>query len=135
MLSRNCNHFTSYLCEKLTGKPAPTWLNRAAGIGLALPCVVPKEWIEPPDHDTAEGELLNPSDHGEESDIGTDTAASQSPKPSQHERDQWDDELDRISEVAEASSREIVAGTRPASVSDTSGRPLPPSERAPLTAE
>lgn len=41
LLSKNCNHFTQYLCEKLTGTPGPAWLNRAASIGVALPCVVP----------------------------------------------------------------------------------------------
>lgn len=46
----NCNHFTSYLCEKLTGRAAPSWINRAATIGVALPCVVPREWIDAPDH-------------------------------------------------------------------------------------
>src|SRR5690242_21132261 len=59
LLTKNCNHFTSYLCEKLTGRPAPAWVNRAASIGVALPCVVPREWIAPPDYDTADGELLD----------------------------------------------------------------------------
>jgi hypothetical protein len=59
LLTQNCNHFTSYLCEKLTGKPAPNWLNRAATIGVAFPCVVPREWIEPPDFTTTDGELLD----------------------------------------------------------------------------
>ncbi|KAL9123722.1 MAG: hypothetical protein Q9217_006877 [Psora testacea] len=62
LLTNNCNHFTSYLCEKLTSRPAPSWLNRAASIGVALPCVVPREWIEPPDHDTADGELVEEDD-------------------------------------------------------------------------
>lgn len=46
LLTKNCNHFTSYLCEKLTSRSAPSWLNRAASIGVALPCVVPREWSE-----------------------------------------------------------------------------------------
>ncbi|RMY68219.1 hypothetical protein D0863_07283 [Hortaea werneckii] len=58
LLTNNCNHFTNALCERLTGKSAPAWVNRAASIGLALPCMVPKEWIAPPDHETAEGELV-----------------------------------------------------------------------------
>lgn len=58
LLTNNCNHFTSFLCEKLTGRPAPSWLNRAASIGIALPCVVPREWVSPPDHDNADGELV-----------------------------------------------------------------------------
>ncbi|KAK5014787.1 hypothetical protein LTR39_002965 [Cryomyces antarcticus] len=63
ILTNNCNHFTSYLCEQLTSKPTPTWLNRAARIGLAFPCVVPKAWLSPPNYDTADGELI---DEGEE---------------------------------------------------------------------
>lgn len=59
LLSRNCNHFTSHLCKKLTGTPSPGWLNRAAAIGVAVPCVVPREWVEPPEYDTAEGALLD----------------------------------------------------------------------------
>lgn len=47
LLTKNCNHFTSYLCKKLTGDAGPAWLNRAASIGVALPCVVPRDWIEP----------------------------------------------------------------------------------------
>lgn len=65
LLTRNCNHFTSALCEELTGRPAPGWLNRAASIGVAVPCVVPREWINPPDHETAEGELLEDEEEGE----------------------------------------------------------------------
>lgn len=31
-LYRNCNHFANDLCERLTGKPAPEWVNRLAWI-------------------------------------------------------------------------------------------------------
>ncbi|EPQ62107.1 Bgt-1000 [Blumeria graminis f. sp. tritici] len=62
ILTKNCNHFTSYLLEKLTSRPGPSWLNRAANIGVALPCVVPKEWIAPPDFETADGELVEEDD-------------------------------------------------------------------------
>lgn len=65
LLSCNCNHFTSTLCEKLTGRKPPAWLNRAASIGVALPCIVPHEWIAPPDYDTVDGELLEESDEDE----------------------------------------------------------------------
>ncbi|KIH86289.1 hypothetical protein SPBR_08599 [Sporothrix brasiliensis 5110] len=60
LLTKNCNHFTAFLCRKLTGRPGPAWLNRAASIGLALPCLVPREWVEPPEFDSADGELLHP---------------------------------------------------------------------------
>lgn len=58
LLTKNCNHFTAFLCRKLTGRPGPAWLNRAASIGLALPCVVPREWVDPPEFESADGELL-----------------------------------------------------------------------------
>ena len=58
LLSRNCNHFTAYLCYRLVRKSPPSWVNRAANIGLVLPCIVPKEWISSPDCDTVDGELL-----------------------------------------------------------------------------
>lgn len=67
LLTKNCNHFTSYLCKKLTGDPGPGWLNRAASIGLAFPCVVPREWIEPPEYDMVDGELLDDQDADESS--------------------------------------------------------------------
>ena len=59
LLTKNCNHFTAHLCKKLTGTASPGWLNRAAAIGVAFPCIVPREWIEPPDYAAADGELLD----------------------------------------------------------------------------
>ena len=67
LLSRNCNHFTSYLVERLTGRAGPSWLNRAANIGVAFPCVVPREWVEPPPADIADGELVEDEDQVDES--------------------------------------------------------------------
>ena len=29
-MDRNCNHFTNDLCQKLTGKAIPSWVNRLA---------------------------------------------------------------------------------------------------------
>ncbi|KAK5722414.1 hypothetical protein LTR15_005644 [Elasticomyces elasticus] len=70
LLTNNCNHFSSALLLRLTGKTAPRWLNRAAGVGLAVPCMVPKEWVGPAlpsgvQQQTAEGDLLSP-DPGED---------------------------------------------------------------------
>ncbi|KAF3905431.1 hypothetical protein ABW20_dc0101683 [Dactylellina cionopaga] len=78
VLTRNCNHFTSFLCEKLTGKPAPKWINRAASIGVALPCVVPQAWVRPPECE--EEDQLNPEDFEEEDE--------------EEEDSEWDDEYD-----------------------------------------
>ena len=52
--------------QKLTGRAAPKWLNRAAGIGVALPCVVPRDWITPPEYEDVEGELLLDEEESEE---------------------------------------------------------------------
>ena len=133
LLSNNCNHFTSHLCERLTSKSAPRWLNRAASIGVALPCVVPREWIAPPDHDTADGELLEEDDEDERtsmlrqqyhrgssfhgSTVG-DTIASTIGS----EEEEWDSDRDR---------RKGGSGKGKRAVRDTDERVMPASERAP----
>lgn len=135
LLTRNCNHFTAYLCEKLTGRPGPGWLNRAASIGVALPCVVPKEWIAPPDFDTADGELLDEDEH--EHGRSNETSRMLGDTDTSHRRrsldttsrdgdvtddDEWDSEEER---------RQGGSGKGKGPVRDTSGRVVPPSERAP----
>ncbi|KAM3071163.1 hypothetical protein ACMFMG_008757 [Clarireedia jacksonii] len=130
LLSRNCNHFTSYLCESLTGRPAPAWLNRAASIGVALPCMVPKEWITPPDYETADGALVEDeqSDSNERSRMLDDTDTSFQRHSMDDGRpeiiladDEWDSE--------EAMERNKKGKGK--EVRDTSGRIVPLSERAP----
>lgn len=49
LLTRNCNHFTEEFVSRLTKKTVPTWINRAAKLGNMFPCVVPWEWIQPPE--------------------------------------------------------------------------------------
>lgn len=127
LLTKNCNHFTSYLCEKLTSRPAPAWLNRAASIGVALPCVVPRDWIEPPDHDTADGELLEEGEEDETvSMLRQDTRRSHSFNGSTGDVDKddrdWNSDADR---------RSGGNGKGKGPVRDTDGRILPTSERAP----
>jgi hypothetical protein len=130
LLNKNCNHFTQYLCEKLTGRPGPGWLNRAASIGVALPCVVPKEWIAPPDFDSADGELLGEDEHDshERSRMLGDTDTSHQRHSFNDGRvidltdDEWDSEEER---------RQGGSGKGKAPVRDTSGRVVPPAERAP----
>ncbi|KAF1941843.1 DUF862-domain-containing protein [Clathrospora elynae] len=142
LLTKNCNHFTSYLCEKLTSRAAPSWLNRAASIGVALPCVVPREWIAPPDYDTADGELLD--------EDFEDERASMLRHDRQRERERNDADAERgwrdpgysagSGRDGQGSARGPVryeAGShapRLVSVTDTdsSGRVIPPAERAPL---
>jgi hypothetical protein len=131
LLTKNCNHFTAYLCERLTGRPGPGWLNRAASIGVAFPCVVPREWIEPPDFDTADGELLDVDDSMDERSRML-RSSSEGPRLVGHEDQEspsgdgafdWDSEDD---------SRRGGSGEgRANAVRDTAGRNLPASERAP----
>eukprot|EP00891_Asterochloris_glomerata_P001592 jgi/Astpho2/1592/e_gw1.00028.75.1_t len=47
LLERNCNHFSSDLCKRLTGKPAPLWVNRLAGMAVMLHCLLPTAWVPP----------------------------------------------------------------------------------------
>ncbi|QIX02453.1 hypothetical protein AMS68_007970 [Peltaster fructicola] len=111
LLTQNCNHFTSALCQALTSKPAPSWLNRAASIGVALPCMVPKEWVTPPDAETADGELLDAGDNDEVDDSDDDL----------------DDERSGMMSSQRRHERRVAASE------DSSGRPLPVAERAPVT--
>jgi hypothetical protein len=132
LLSKNCNHFTQYLCEKLTGRTGPGWLNRAASIGVALPCVVPKEWIAPPDFETADGELFEDEDHHSNEHSRMLRNADTSHIRHSFEdgaRDDFtdDDEYDR-----EEDRRQGGSGKGKKAVRDTSGREIPPADRAPI---
>ncbi|PVH96400.1 DUF862-domain-containing protein [Periconia macrospinosa] len=139
LLTKNCNHFTSYLCEKLTSRSAPGWLNRAASIGVALPCVVPREWIAPPDH-TADGELLDEDFEDERSSM---LRHDQTRRLREDEAEAWAEE----DEVRGTGSRSGIGEQRTSRVSpkyqvrnhaprlvhkDTCNREIPPAERAPL---
>lgn len=130
LLSNNCNHFTSFLCEKLTSRPAPTWLNRAASIGVALPCVVPREWISPPDHDTADGELLEEDEDDERTSmLRQDYKRSHSFHGSQadsEEEEGWNSDRDR-----RKGGNGKGKGKGKDAVRDTDGRAMPASELAP----
>lgn len=130
LLTRNCNHFTAYLCEKLTGRPGPAWLNRAASIGVALPCVVPKEWIAPPDFETADGELLDEDeDDHEMSRMLRDTDTSH--QRHTFETAQRDGSMTNDNQWDSEERRHGGRGKGKAPVRDTSGRVVPPSEVAP----
>ncbi|KAL2261047.1 hypothetical protein VTK26DRAFT_4767 [Humicola hyalothermophila] len=145
ILTRNCNHFTSYLCERLTGRPGPGWLNRAASIGVALPCVVPKEWIAAPDFETADGELLD----DDEEEYGHDGRERGDGRAGERIRmlKRSSDEQPRLVEQA---ARGDVAepewdseeerrkggsgkGKGKAPFRDTGGRVIPPAGRAPTS--
>ncbi|KAL1876435.1 hypothetical protein VTK73DRAFT_9301 [Phialemonium thermophilum] len=143
LLTKNCNHFTDSLCRKLTGRPGPAWLNRAASIGVALPCIVPRNWVEPPDYESGQA-LLDVDADGDESwddryadessRMMRDWPSSETPRlvgeAEQHrgsrenaERSTWDREDDRVEGAGRGATRVPVR--------DTAGRNLPPAERAP----
>ncbi|KAI0436245.1 PPPDE putative peptidase domain-containing protein [Xylaria telfairii] len=129
ILTRNCNHFTSYLCQKLTGRPGPSWLNRAASIGVAFPCVVPRDWIEPPDFETADGELL-----GDDSDIdaheGSRMLRSESRRTLATSSHSHDDDSDSEPDYRRSGRSK---GKQKSAFRDSSGRRLPAAERAPTS--
>lgn len=136
LLTRNCNHFTSYLCSNLTGQPAPAYLNRAASIGVALPCVVPAGWVEPP-----ECEL---DDQGEQARLTTHAAGAVS-RHSVGDGDAWGSSEGEYTDDEEVEWRRrrrerrrsgdgggMMKGRRSGELRDTSGRELPGAERARL---
>ncbi|CAK7353876.1 unnamed protein product [Dovyalis caffra] len=43
LITKNCNHFCSDVCLKLTGKTIPRWVNRLARLGFFCNCVLPAE--------------------------------------------------------------------------------------------
>ena len=133
LLSQNCNHFTSYLVENLTGRSAPAWLNRAAGIELALPCVVPREWISPPEFESQDGELVNEDDDDERTAILRRQSGSMRAKVSEDEQLRWEEEMDQVSLRAGSSKSNSKCGeaTRPGTL-NTGRRGMRPTERTPL---
>ncbi len=124
ILTKNCNHFTAYLLERLTGRSGPGWLNRAASIGVALPCVVPKEWIAPPDFESAEGELVDEDEEGGSHEgsrmLGnTDSSVRRSV-------DQEEEEWDSAEERRRGGNGKGKGKAKV--VFDTSGRVVPPAD-------
>ncbi|KAL8941788.1 MAG: hypothetical protein Q9211_001679 [Gyalolechia sp. 1 TL-2023] len=121
LLTNNCNHFSSFLCEKLTGRSAPSWMNRAATIGVVLPCIVPRDWIEPPDARSVEGELLMEEDEADERTAmlrkkGRPKRGSFHTKTRSEDTVTWE---------------RGGTGPKERKMTDTDGRTMPVSERAP----
>ncbi|XP_057763735.1 deSI-like protein At4g17486 [Salvia miltiorrhiza] len=42
LISKNCNHFTDEVCQRLTGKAIPGWVNRLARLGSFCNCLLPE---------------------------------------------------------------------------------------------
>ncbi|KAJ8527925.1 hypothetical protein K7X08_015376 [Anisodus acutangulus] len=42
LISKNCNHFTDDIAQRLTGKGIPGWVNRLARVGAFCSCLLPE---------------------------------------------------------------------------------------------
>lgn len=42
LISKNCNHFTDDILQRLTGKGVPGWVNRLARLGALCSCLLPE---------------------------------------------------------------------------------------------
>ncbi|XP_028762656.1 deSI-like protein At4g17486 isoform X2 [Neltuma alba] len=42
LIAKNCNHFTDEVCQQLTGKSIPAWVNRLARVGSFCNCLLPE---------------------------------------------------------------------------------------------
>lgn len=123
----------------------PAWVNRAAGIGIALPCVVPKEWLAPPDWETADGDLVH--DEGEELEEDEDGDEDDERRAmlrletfreprTDSARTSYIEEYDREynghgMEELDSMTARLIDGAK--GMKDTSGRIIPASERAPVS--
>lgn len=87
---------------QLTGKNAPSWLNRAATIGVALPCIVPRELLAPPDVETANGELVE--DEDSEGDENTAMLRGHRRYPERDDSDYDSDDSDTYEPPSQAGS-------------------------------
>lgn len=73
LIAKNCNHFTDEVCQQLTGKPIPAWVNRLARVGSFCNCLLPESLqVEAvrhePDHLVHSDEEESESDSHSESD-------------------------------------------------------------------
>mmetsp|Transcript_20781 Transcript_20781/g.34251 ORF Transcript_20781/g.34251 Transcript_20781/m.34251 type:complete len:245 (+) Transcript_20781:141-875(+) len=44
LVTRNCNHFTDDLCQRLVNKSIPKYINRLANLGVFFNCMLPDSW-------------------------------------------------------------------------------------------
>ncbi|XP_058764553.1 deSI-like protein At4g17486 [Vicia villosa] len=79
LIAKNCNHFTDEVCQELTGKPIPAWVNRLARVGSFCNCLLPEslqveavrhqpDHIPHSDEEETESEDHSVSDDSEEED-------------------------------------------------------------------
>lgn len=90
-----------------------------------MPCLVPREWIDPPEYDTADGELLDEDDDiADESSRMLGRTKPHFLSDGRNSRDdlEWDSEDER---------RRGGSGKGKQAARDSAGRRLPAAERAP----
>ncbi len=85
--------------------------------------MVPREWIAPPDYETAEGELYNDDEEDDSHERSRMLSRTDTSFQRRTSVDIGDDEWDSEDEHRQGTGKEPVR--------DTSGRVVPPSERAP----
>ncbi|BFZ61907.1 hypothetical protein YB2330_002985 [Saitoella coloradoensis] len=74
LLRKNCNHFTAAFAAELSpwcAEPlvVPDWINRAAGLAVKCPCIVPSSWVEPPELEDEEEEGTDSTVFGKDVEI------------------------------------------------------------------
>jgi len=129
------NHFTSYLCQALTSQPAPAYINRAASIGVALPCVVPAGWVEPPECEvedqSEEARLTGGNDeNNKQHSVNRDDAWDESSEggyTSESESERRRRERRKADKRKQKGNRREIGDVR-----DEEGRELPTAERTRL---
>ncbi|KAF2151221.1 DUF862-domain-containing protein [Myriangium duriaei CBS 260.36] len=122
LLTRNCNHFTDTVLRRLLGRGLPAWCNRAAALGVALPCIVPRDWVRTPGVETVDGTLVE-----EEPECDEQTGMLMGETEDRPGRKR--SECTVATTIGPRIERSV---TPPPRVVDTSGHSLPAAERAPV---
>ncbi|KAK9697788.1 hypothetical protein RND81_08G061400 [Saponaria officinalis] len=93
LITKNCNHFTDDMANRLTGKRIPGWVNRLAKAGSVCSCLLPEslqvttvkqlpEYHECTEDDVSEiSSIVSHRDQTESEDADHDKVLLLSPKP------------------------------------------------------
>jgi hypothetical protein len=96
--------------------------------------VVPREWINPPEFESQDGELVNEEDDDERTAILRRQSNSMRAKVSEDEQVRWEEEMDQVSIRAGSSknSSKCIEAPRPITLKKPGRREIPSTQRAPL---
>ncbi|KAI3709488.1 hypothetical protein L2E82_39250 [Cichorium intybus] len=81
LISKNCNHFTDDISQRLTGKSIPGWVNRLAKLGAVCSCLLPESLQV-----NAVKQL--PEYHNCEEDGSTSVSTTNAQEPIEYDEDQ-----------------------------------------------